>query len=228
MKKESPLLSIGINIVVPVLILTKLSSDQYLGPVNSMLLALAFPLGYGIYDFTRSRKMNFIALLGFLSVLLTGAFSLFELDPLWIAVKEAAVPGIIGIVVVASIYFGQPLIKKLLLNEQLFELDKMYAKLRENGAEEKFENSLKMRSYWLGGSFFLSALLNFVLARLIVSSPAGTAEYNAEIGKMTALSFPVIALPCTLLMLWLLWLIFKDIRKLTGLELDDLMASQSK
>ncbi len=35
--------------------------------------------------------------LGLISVLLTGGIGLLELDPQWLAIKEAAIPGIIGI-----------------------------------------------------------------------------------------------------------------------------------
>jgi hypothetical protein len=36
-------------------------------------------------------------MLGFVSVLLTGGIGLLQLDPKWIAVKEAAVPAVIGL-----------------------------------------------------------------------------------------------------------------------------------
>lgn len=222
-KKENPVVSILLNIILPVIILTKFSSEEYLGPLYGLLIALAFPLFYGLYEFASAKKVNFISLLGFLSVLLTGIFSLFELDPFWIAVKEAAVPAVIGLVVVFSVYSKEPLIKKLLINDQFFKTDLVYAKLEESSSIGTFDKHLVQSSYWLAGSFLLSAVLNYILARIIVVSQPGTEIYNEEIGKLTALSFPVIALPCTILMLWILWRIFKTIKELTGLELEELM-----
>lgn len=222
-KKENPLYSLLFNIVVPVLILTKLSKPELLGPLYGLLIALLFPLGYGIFDFIKVKTINFISLLGLVSVLLTGVFSLFELDPFWIAVKEAAVPLVIGIVIAGSAFIKEPLIKKLLLNEQFFNVGLVYDNLHAKNKVSAFESYLKRSSIWLALSFLLSSVLNFGLARYLLTAQPGTVEYNEQIGTMTALSFPVIALPCTILMLFILWQIFKTIKTMTGLEFEELM-----
>ena len=46
------------NIALPVLILTKLSKENYLGPTYALLLALSLPIGYGIYEFIKTKKIN--------------------------------------------------------------------------------------------------------------------------------------------------------------------------
>lgn len=222
-KKENPLYSLLFNIVLPVLVLTKLSKPDMLGPLYALLVALAFPLGYGIYDFAQKKKLNFISVLGLVSVLLTGVFSLFELDPEWIAVKEAAVPLIIGLIIAGSAFIKEPLVKKLLLNEQFFKTDLVYEQLDAKNLRSAFESYLKRSSLWLALSFLLSAILNFGLAKYLVYAVPGTVEYNEQIGRLTALSFPVIALPCTVLMLFILWHIFKTIKSMTGLEMEELM-----
>lgn len=222
-KKENPIYSLLFNIVIPVLVLTKLSKPEYLGPLYSLLIALSFPLGYGVYDFIDKKKLNFISVLGFVSVLLTGVFSLFELDPHWIAVKEAAVPFVIGVVIAGSAFIKEPLIKKLLLNEQFFKIDLVNERLNARDLTLQFESYLKRSSIWLAMSFFLSAILNYGLAKYLLTAIPGTVEYNEQIGTLTALSFPVIALPCTILMLFILWHIFKTIKSMTGLELEELM-----
>src|SRR5690606_23172739 len=101
-RKESFLANILLNIIIPAVILSKLSSEQYLGTQWAVVVALAFPLGYGIYDFTRTRKVNVFSALGFVSILLTGGISLLHLDPKYIAIKEAAIPGLIGLVTLFS------------------------------------------------------------------------------------------------------------------------------
>ena len=97
-RRENPLLSILLNIVVPVIILTRFSSDEWLGPMYGLVVALAFPLAYGIFDYSRRRTLNFIPIVGVVGILLTGGIGLLKLDPMWIAVKEGAVPLVIGIV----------------------------------------------------------------------------------------------------------------------------------
>src|SRR5690606_41414891 len=71
---------------------TRRSSDLSL----SIVFALAFPIGYGLWDLRQSGKINPFSVLGVVSVFLTGGISLLELDPQYIAIKEAAIPAIIG------------------------------------------------------------------------------------------------------------------------------------
>ncbi|MEZ5480117.1 MAG: hypothetical protein R3E95_22340 [Thiolinea sp.] len=71
-RKENPLLSILINILIPAFILFYLSNEEYLGSKVGFVVALAFPFAYGVYDFIQRRKLNLIAALGLLNVLLTG------------------------------------------------------------------------------------------------------------------------------------------------------------
>jgi len=222
-KKESPLLSLVLNIALPTLILMKFSDDESLGPVWGLVVALAFPLGYGIYDFTKQSKVNFISVLGFASILLTGAMGLLELDPHWIAVKEAAVPLIIGLAVIISVWTPFPLVKKLLYNNQILNIEKVDALLIENNHKASFEKRLIKSSYFIALSFLLSSVLNYALAKYFLISAPGTAEFNAELGKMNAFSIPVIAIPSTIIMIGvLLWLI-KSIKKFTGLEMEEIL-----
>ena len=78
----------------------------------------------------------------------------------------------------------------------------------------------------VAGSFFLSSVLNYALAKILLVSPPGTPEYSAELGKMTGLSFPVIALPCTLVMMGALLYLFRQIKRLTDLELEQIFRHQ--
>jgi len=113
-KRENPLLSIGLNVVVPVIVLMRFSGDDRLGPIYGLLVALAFPVTYGLYDFIRRRNLNFISALGFIGILLTGGVGLLKLDVQWIAIKEAGVPLIIGVALVGSLKTRFQLVRKLL------------------------------------------------------------------------------------------------------------------
>src|SRR5690554_2291125 len=211
------------NIVIPSLILMKLSGDSTLGPVNGLIVALLFPLGYGLWDLYQRRKVNMFSLLGLVSVLLTGGISLLELDPKYIAIKEAAIPGIIGLLTLLSIKTRYPVVKVFLYNDKLLKVDKIAAALRERGNELAFEKVLRQASYLVAFSFFVSSALNYVLAKLIMVSPPGTVEFNAELGKMTALSFPVIVLPAMIVMASALFFLFRRIRQLTELSIEEVI-----
>jgi hypothetical protein len=86
-RPNNTILELIYNIAIPSIVLMKLSGDEYLGSLYALVVALLFPIGYGLYDFIKNRSMNFISLLGFLSTLLTGGIGLFELDVEWLAIK---------------------------------------------------------------------------------------------------------------------------------------------
>jgi len=225
-RPENPWISLLINIAIPALVLMKLSGEEYLGPVYGLLVALAFPLVYGIQDAVRRRRLNFISALGVVSTLLTGGIGLLELDPKWLAVKEAAVPAVIGLAVIISTRTRYPIVRSLLYNEKIINIAAVDAALDAHNNHPRFERSLVTASWLLAGSFFLSSTLNFILARIIVRSPAGSIAFNEELGRMTALSYPVIVVPSMAIMIVALWYLLRQIRGLTHLELEQIFHPQ--
>ena len=109
--QDHPFVSLAFNIVIPVLVLQKLTSK--LGPTYTLLLALLFPLAYGAYDYLKNHNKNWISVLGVVNTLFTGGFALLKLGGLWFAVKEAAFPLIIGVAVLVSNYLKTPAMEKL-------------------------------------------------------------------------------------------------------------------
>ncbi|MDC7707425.1 VC0807 family protein [Vogesella indigofera] len=220
-KKNNQLLELIINIVIPSLILMKLSAEQYLGTANALLLALAFPLGWGLYDLLRNRKTNFIAILGLVSILLTGGIGLLHLDAQWLAVKEAAIPGLIGIAVLASTRTRYPLIKTVLYTPTVIDVAKVQQHLEQRGNTRQFETRLLKATYLLSATFFFSSVMNYVLAKWIVTSPSGTEAFNEELGRMTLLSYPMIAIPSLVMMMAVLYYISRGMRELAGLSFTE-------
>ncbi|MDX1678049.1 VC0807 family protein, partial [Arsukibacterium sp.] len=96
------------NIAIPAIILSRFSGEDALGPVWGVVVALAFPLLFGLWELKLSGKVNFYSILGIISVLLTGGISLLQLDPAYIAIKEAMIPALIGIIVLISQYTPYP------------------------------------------------------------------------------------------------------------------------
>lgn len=223
-KEENPLNSLLINVVIPVVILTWLSKDRYLGPVWGLIAALIMPVGYGTLALIKERRADWIAIIGIISVLLTGVFGILKLPPEWIAVKEAAVPLIIGLAVVISLKTPWPLIRKILFNEKLFNVALLHEKLRERKSEAKFEKRLVLLTWGLASSFFLSSALNYGLAKVVLKSEPGTEAFTAEIGRMTGLSYIVVMLPSMAVMILVLIALIKTLTHLTGLKMDDLLA----
>ena len=225
-KRENLLLNLACNLAAPALILSKLSTEDRLGPVVGLLVALAFPVGYGVWDFLQRRKFNFVAGIGFASTLLTGGFALAELDGFWFAVKEASVPAVIGLVVLLSMKSKRPLIREFIYNDQVIDIPKVNAALALRDARPAFERLLARAGWLVTASFAVSAALNFVLARWILTAATGTPEFNAQLGKLQWLSWPVIVIPSMAMMMWALWTLLSGIRRLTGLQLDEVFHAQ--
>jgi hypothetical protein len=221
--KPNPLLEIGITVLLPAVILMQLSAAERLGPLRALLLALAFPLAWGLWDAVKRRKLNGLAVLGVVSTLLTGGIGLLKLDAGWLAIKEAAVPGLIGLVILGSVWARRPLIHLLVFNASVFDVDRIMAALRERGHERAFSTCLRQGTVTLSGTFFFSAAANYLLARWVVTSPAGTEAFNQELGRLTLLSYPVIAIPSMLMMMALMWWLGRQAKALTGLSLGDML-----
>ncbi len=222
-KKPNTLLEIGVTILAPSVVLMQLSAADRLGPMPAVLLALVFPLAGGIRDYLGRRKLNWLAALGVVSTLLTGGIGLLKLDAQWLAVKEALVPSLIGLAIAGSAYTKTPLIRALVFNADLFDVDRIHAALTSKGSTTVFERHLCQGTLYLAGTFFFSAVANFVLTRWIVKSPAGTEAFNAELGRLTLLSYPIIALPCMVMMVAIMMWLARQAKTLTGLQLEEML-----
>ena len=199
-KKENIWLNLGFNILVPTLLLIKGRKiwERFAEVPDGadfwiFVVALAFPLAYGIYDLASRRKWNLFSIIGVLSVALTGGIGLMKFSREWMIVKEGAVPLMLGAAVLVTAATKKPLAKIIMMNESV-----------------------------------LSSVLNFALASYIFKSETGTAEFNAEVGRMTALSFPVIVLPTMVILMFAMFRLFGAITRLTGLSLDEAMAQNKK
>lgn len=221
--KENLLLNIACTIAAPAIILSKF--NDRLGPRNALLLALSFPLAYGLYDLLQRRNFNYLAALGFSSTLATGGLGLLQLDPFWFAVKEAVVPTLIGLTVLVSQWTRKPLVRTMLFNEQVIDVPRVEAAIEAGAHRTDFLDLLRTSSWLLAGSFALSAVLNFILARLIITAMPDTPLFNEQLGRLTWMSYLVIMLPSMAVMIYALMRLLKGLQRLTGLTLDEILHS---
>lgn len=225
MKKSNPFLDIVISILVPSVILMRMSGDDKLGPTMALIVALAFPLGYGLYELFVNNNRNGVAVLGVISVLLTGGIGLFKIDAKWLAVKEAAIPLCIGIGVLVAAKFGYPLVRKLLFNPAVLNVERINGELESKQNSREFESKLDRANTFLAGTFFFSAVMNYFLAKIIVKSESGSTAFNEELGRMTLLSYPVIVVPSMIMMICIFYYIWRTIKNLTGLKLEEVLVA---
>lgn len=220
-QKENLLLNLACNVAAPAIILSKFS--ERLGAKHALVIALAFPLAYGLYDLIKRRNFNFLSALGFTSTLATGGLGLLKLEPFWFAVKEAVVPALIGLTVVVSQWTKKPLVRTMLYNDQVIDVPRVEAALDARGERPAFVRLLSSSGWLLAGSFALSSVLNFVLARFIITAMPDTPLFNEQLGRLTWMSYIVIMLPSLVIMIVALWRLIKGLEKLSGLTLDEIL-----
>lgn len=225
--RENPIVSIIANVVLPVFILNKLSHQD---AVLALVVALLFPLGYGIYSFIQNGKFNFISLLGLLNTLFTGGFALLKLAGIWFAIKEAGFPLLIGIFVFFSSFGKAPFLKMVLLDSGALNTEDIYNIVREKSLDIPFSRLVQTFTRYFSLSFFLSAVLNFVLAiRIFKTIPSELSEaaknemLNQQIADMTWQGYIVIFIPSIVVLFVTFFFFFRSLTKLTGLPFEKMV-----
>ncbi len=225
-KQENPWLNLLFNIVLPTLILTQLSGQPTedgglrnllrWGPKWPLVLGCALPIGYGLYDYRKSGKINFFSVLGLIAVLSKGLLGLAEAQPIWIACSEAALPIIFGLAILWTTRWDPPLVQRFLLSPQLFDVEKLNHHLEAKKNVDKLRPLMVTTSYGYAGTMVISAILNFTLALAVLKAEPGTEAFTAQLGKFTGLQYPVIAMPQMLVTFGLLYYVMRRLGQLTG------------
>lgn len=222
-KRENFLVNLLFNIVLPIMALKQLSGEERLGPVFGLAVAVAFPICYFAYDFAQRRNANIISIFGFLNILLTGSIGLLEADAKWVAVKEAAVPALIGVMFLCTGNSRKSLLKTFLFNDQIFDTEKIQRHIDNPRKEKQLKGHFKVANTLLVFSFLISSVLNYILASQIVKSPGGTEAFNNEMATLTWVSYIVIAIPSLAISVFALWRLIKGLKELTGLDFMGLL-----
>ena len=236
-QRENPFFNILFNLLIPIILLNK--GHMLLGKnegVLVLLLALAFPVSYGVFDFIKNKRKNIISIFGTINVLLTGGFALYKLDGIWFAIKEATFPLLIGVFVFVSAYTKKSFFEYLSHHAPLFKWDLIKEQIQATSSFEHLTTLFKKATIMFSLSFFISAILNFVLA-LYIFSEQGPPEIslaekeiilNKKIADMTWLGFVVIGLPMTLFAIGVFWWFLKKLSKLTQLPIEQLIIKSPK
>ncbi|MES2505699.1 MAG: VC0807 family protein [Verrucomicrobiota bacterium] len=223
-EQPNPLADLLLTIILPSVILESLSKPDRLGPAWALVVALLLPLGFGIYCFIKKRGLNFFSVLGLVAIIVTGGLGLLNLSAVWFAAKEAAFPIFLGLAFPLSFLWGKPLVSELLLNPQVINHDLLNSRLNSEGQKQSFQNLLRQASWALAGTKLLSAVANAMLVLYYLKGTVpGTEEYTKAIGRQNWVGFIVIGVPMMAATMGLLFWMLGQLKKLTGLERDDLM-----
>lgn len=219
------------TIALPVFLLNKLS-DQFgeNGPVIALIVALSFPIGYFLWDFLKTKHVSIISILGFVNILLTGGFALFQLDSNWFAIKETAIPLLIGLGVVYTAFTDKPIVKVFLSNDAIINTELIKEKLVEFNTESEYIESLKKLTFYFAGTFLVSSILNYILAvnivtdiSLDISDLERMKIRNSQIADLTWKSYIVILAPSFAMLSFIIWRANIMMKKLTTLTIEDII-----
>jgi len=228
------------SLLLPIMALTKLShtGDKFwhLGPQVGLAIALALPIGYGIYFFSKTRKFSMMSVLGLVSVLATGLITIYLWNkdgtikpeaPLLFGAKEAIIPLILG----AAILLNSKLFKSLFYQPAIFNIELIEEQVNEKQQQASYVKALQMSLMIFAGSFFLSAVLNWFVAQYFLSeidynASDSLALYNAAIAKITGWGFLIIGVPAIITSCLAIFFLIKQLKAITGLSIDDILHAQ--
>lgn len=245
--KENPIYSLCFNILIPVIILNKginwihkiliyygkeesVSEISNSSEISSFVffIALIFPVFYFFYDLFKRKKINFISILGFINILLTGGIGVFGaklgLSRNWFIIKEGLFPFIIGVMLLLMSVYRKSLFNDFLMNEVLFDNIKIRKSIKEDMYEE-FEKIIRKTGYYFITGLFVSCIIQFVLASLIVVSDPGESSFNKEVSTMTWVSYLGVLIPTMLIVGRGYWGLIIGIERITGLKKDEFLRS---
>lgn len=225
--------NLAFSLAIPIYILN--SKSILLAPEIKLVIAVAFPLLYGAYEWWQTKKHNMLTLFGLINVIVTGGFGLLKLQGIWFSVKEASFPLLIGVFVLASGFKNNPLFGKMMMSPDIFDIHKLEEKLKQVNKQSEFDQLLKKSNHILSMSFFLSAILNFAVAQgtflpINESLPDDQKAnvLNEQIALMHQRGFIGVALPSMVILLGLLFYYFKQVEKITGDSVEVFFHSSKK
>lgn len=207
------------TVVIPAFTLIFLTSEDRLGPIWGLVLALTPPFVWSIVSMVREGQVSVLAVISLASVMLTGGVGLLRLDAAWYAVKEAIVPAGMGIGAFFSATTRFAVVQVLL--DRLLDLDRVRSTAGEQAGE--VDRAIQVATRRVGGVLLATAAVTWVLSRWVVVSEGGSEAFADELGRYTLLSVPVLMIPSTIAMAWVLNQVFLTIEAATGEEPESFM-----
>ena len=239
-KQDNSLVDMLVNVMIPVFILSAMSKEEgklwHLGPKWAMIIALILPLSYGIWHFIKNKKFNLFSSIGLIAILLTGLITmyLFYNDAarqhvgIIFGIKEAIVPLVIGTLFIITHKKNAPLLNTFLYNDAIFDVPRIEKAVDEKQTDKGYKALLWKCSLIMFISFCFSAAANLFLSIYFFQDlnpdiATWKVDYNVIVGKITGWGFAVIGGPFFIVMAFILFSLLKGLRKITGLENDDIL-----
>lgn len=219
-RTPSPLLQFVINFVLPIIVLTKFSADDQLGPIYSMLVALAFPIVFELFSIYKRNRPSYLSLIAIGGIVVTGSISLLGLSEGWLALRRSIPYFALSAAIIVSIHIKRPLFPLLLT--QILDMERINTAAVKHAAKTKLDKHIRYTGYFAGGLFLLIGITSYWLTRSYITAATGSTDFNQEYARLRVMSVFTTTLPLFIGCIALIMYLIMKIEKLTGITLDDL------
>ena len=110
----------------------------------------------------------------------------------------------------------------IFLNELLFDRDKINNYITHS-LKNEFDKILKRTGYYFISGFFISSVIQFILASIIVVSNPGDPSFNEEVSTMTWVSYIAVLIPTMIILTKGFLGLISGIERLTGLSKEEFL-----
>lgn len=221
----SPLIQLGVNFIIPTVILLYLSGSSQLGPLGAMGAALAFPIGLEVYNLLRKQKPSIISIISIAGILLIGLISVLGLSKDWLALRRSIVYAVGAIVLLLIVKFKPVWIEKGL--DRILEMEGVRKAGRKNNTEAQLFRYVVHSAYAVTVVLAIVAIASYVLTIAFITAPTGSGEFNAQYAELRVLSLFVITLPFMVALVGILVHLIGKFEKLTGISAENLIKKRN-
>lgn len=220
-RPSTSLAQLVVNFVIPIIVLTKFSGPNQLGPTKGMLVALAFPVAFEVYNVWKRRKLSMLSVFAVGGILVTGLVSLLGLGEGWLAVRRSISYFVAAIAILVSVRIDKSIVGWLL--PQILDIDKVNAAVENNHKQKELKRHIVTTSYAASVVLLVIGAVSYVLTRIVIVSAANTTAYNQEYARLRILSLPYVTVPFLLGLGAVMIYFLLRIEKITGLDPEELL-----
>ncbi len=238
-------LNVVLSVLAPVIILDTCSTEGpklwEVGTTWAMVIALALPIGCGVYSLIDKGKVEILTLFGLVGTILTGVVTIYANTgsatairpdaPWWYAAKEALIALLLAGAMLVKSRGKDSMLRVFIYTDSVFDVAGIESDITQQGKEQAYDALLQRINRIMAASFIFSAVANFLLALHfllpVLDKPAAeqALEYNYAVSSMTWWGYLTIAVPLLITMVCIIRYLFRSLQQLTGRSSERIFAA---
>lgn len=213
-------LDVLLGAVVPIVVLAYLTDT--LGTIPAYLLAALIPVAWVFLDlFFITRRFNFITGFLGLNAMVRGILAFWFVDGLLYALKDTAGSVLTVLVFGGSLAVGRPVVRAFAEQSLDPRTPEQESALGRLFRERPVARALVLSTALLAAVNAATGLANFFLNLEIVTAAFGTADFNAQVARVNAITRLALGIPEFLVWGVALYLIFRALYKTLHVDMQE-------